>query len=313
MLRTEGTQGKMQRLDRICDASEANTAWLLLQTLDDSIVEDTRRTIVQQKLNDFSSTVLASAIEESLREFWRNWGRAPQSELYDDPNMIRLYTGVPFAFCNGVICSKLSPDNIDAGIDEMVSYFCARNATWEWIVGSNPTSASLENSLVKHNLFVHGEMIGMAINLHAMSKDIPSTDNLRIVPVDNNETMKRWANTMVEGFESPALYPTFVDLECSLGYQQQSYRRYLGLLDHQPVSTSALLLGEKVAGIYCVSTLSRARRLGIGATITLFALREAQAMGYQIAVLQSSQIGRNVYRQLGFQEFSTLRGYSPAK
>lgn len=268
---------------------------------------------MQQKLNDFSSTVLTSAIEESLREFWGNWGRAPQSELYDGPDMMRLYTGVPFAFCNGVICSQLSPDNMDAGIDETASYFSARNATWEWIVGPNSTPASLDNSLVKHGLLVHGEMIGMAINLHAMNQDIPTTDNLRIVPVGDDETMKKWANTVVEGFESPALYPTFVDLECSLGYHQQSYRRYLGLLDHQPISTSALFLGEKVAGIYCVSTLPTARRLGIGAIITLYTLREAQAMGYHIAVLQSSQIGRNVYQRLGFQEFSTLRGYSPAK
>jgi len=226
---------------------------------------------------------------------------------------MRLYTGVPYGFCNGVICNQLSPDNIDAVIDETVSYFSARNATWEWIIGPNSTPASLDESLVKHGLFIQGGSIGMAINLHAMSQDIPLIDKLRIIPVGDDETLRIWANTVIEGFESPALYPTFVNLECSLGYHRQSYRRYLGSLDHQPVSTSALFLGEKVAGVYCVSTLPIARGLGIGATITLYALREAQAMGYHVAVLQASEMGRNVYRRLGFQEFSTLRGYSPAK
>lgn len=268
---------------------------------------------MHQKLDNFSSAMLTAAIEESLREFWGNWGRAPQSELHDSPNMLRLYTGVPFAFCNGVVCSQSSPEYIDTWIDETVSYFSARNATWEWIVGPNSTPASLENSLAEHGLFVHGEMIGMAINLHAMSQDIPAIDNLSIVPVGDAESLKKWANTVVEGFESLACYPTFVDLECSLGYRQPSYRRYLGYLDSQPVSTSALFLGEKVAGIYCVATLPAARGLGIGVKITLHALREAQAMGYHIAVLHASHMGRNVYRRLGFQELSILRGYSPAK
>ena len=268
---------------------------------------------MQQKLNDFSTPVLISSIEESLREFWGNWGLAPQSELYDGLDMMRLHTGVPYAFCNGVICSHLSPDDIDARINEIVSYFSARAATWEWIVGPNSTPASLDMSLVKHGLFVHGESSGMAINLHAISPDIPSIENLRVIPVDDDETLNIWANTMVEGFESRALYPTFVNLECSLGFHRRSYRRYLGTLDHRPISTSALFLGKNVAGIYCVSTLPTARKLGIGATITQYALREAQAMGYHIAVLQSSQMGCNVYKQLGFHEFSTLRSYSPAK
>jgi ribosomal protein S18 acetylase RimI-like enzyme len=265
---------------------------------------------MQSKLNDFSSPVLIPAIEESLREFWGNWGSAPQSELYDDPNMLRFFTGVPFAFCNGVIARQLPSDKI---IDETISYFRERNATWEWMVGSNSISDPSPASLEKHGLVLHGESIGMAINLHTMSRDIPSIDSLNIAPASDDGTLRAWVNTMIEGFESPELYPTFVDLECSLGYHQPSYRRYLGFLNQQPVATSALYLGEKVAGIYCVSTLPTARKLGIGAAITLYALHEALAAGYHIAVLQSTQMGRNVYRRLGFQEFSTLRGYSPAK
>jgi ribosomal protein S18 acetylase RimI-like enzyme len=267
---------------------------------------------VQHKLSNFTSTILIPAIEESLREFWVNWGGSPQSELYDGPNMMRLYTGVPYAFCNGVIGKQLSSDSIDADIDETVSYFRARNAKWEWIVGPNPTPAFLDKSLIKHGLSVQGESTGMAINLHDMNQDIPLIENLSIVRVDDDETLKIWANTLVKGFESPALYPSFVDLEFSLGYQQPSYHRYLAILNHQPVAMSALFLGEKVAGIYCVATLPEARRLGIGAAITHYPLREAQARGYHIAVLQASQMGRSVYQRLGFQVFSTLRGYSPA-
>jgi ribosomal protein S18 acetylase RimI-like enzyme len=265
---------------------------------------------VGPRLNDFSSNALIAAIEESLRELWRNWGRAPLSELYDGSDMLRLYTGVPYAFCNGVICRQLSPDKPDDRIEETVSYYRDRNASWEWIVGPNSNPASLDEALERHGLVNHADSIGMGINLHAMNKEIPSIENFNIIQADDTEALKLWANTAVKGFEAPALYPAFVNLECSLGSSQPSYRHYLGLLDHQPVSTSALFLGERVAGIYCVSTLPAARRLGIGGAITLYALREAFEKGYHVAVLQSSPMGRNVYRRLGFQEFSILRGYS---
>ncbi len=103
--------------------------------------------------------------------------------------------------------------------------------------------------------------------------------------------------------------PALVDLECSLGYRLDSYHRYLGLLNDQPVAASALRVGKNVAGIYCVCTLPSARGMGIGGKITHHALREAQALGHDYAVLQSSEMGRSVYLRLGFQELSVLRCY----
>ena len=268
---------------------------------------------MHQKINNFSPDVVIPAIEENLREYWGYYGRAPQSELVDGPEFLRFYTGVPFPFLNGVSSYQLSPDHVDAEIDESIAYFQKRNAIWEWIVGPQPAPASLPESLAKHGLKADGGSPGMAIHLDAISQDLPTIDQLEIVPIKDDETLKIWASTALGGFELPDLHPTFVNLECSLGCQQPFYRRYLAHLHHQPVATSALYLGENVAGIYCVSTVPTARRLGIGAAVTLRALHEARAMRYHIAVLQASPMGRSVYQKLGFQEFSVLYGYSPAE
>ena len=134
-------------------------------------------------------------------------------------------------------------------------------------------------------------------------------DHLEIIAVEDAVTLKTWAVAVLDGFELPDLYPGYVNLECSLGCQP-FYRRYLAILRGQPVATSALFLGKNVAGIYCVATVPSARRLGIGAAVTQHALLEARAEEYHIAVLQASQMGRGVYLWLGFQEFSTLYGYS---
>ena len=160
---------------------------------------------------------------------------------------------------------------------------------------------------------MRGELNGMAIHLDRMKQTLSSIERLEIKPVEDDEMLKIWAATAIEGFELPVLNPIFVNLESSLGVQQPFYRRYLAFLSHQPVATSAVFLGENVAGIYCVSTVPAARRMGIGAAVTLRALQEAQARGYHIAVLHATQMGSRVYRQLGFQDISVLRGYSPEK
>ena len=87
------------------------------------------------------------------------------------------------------------------------------------------------------------------------------------------------------------------------------WRHYLGRLAGVPVATSALLFAAGVAGVYCVSTVERAGRQGIGAAVTLAALREARDLGFTIGVLGSSEMGYPVYRRLGFIEYCSIGLY----
>ena len=83
----------------------------------------------------------------------------------------------------------------------------------------------------------------------------------------------------------------------------------LGLLDGVPVGTSNMFLGAGVAGIMFVATLPAARRRGVGAALTLGPLFEARQMGYRLGILQSSEMGYPVYRQLGFQHLTSMENY----
>jgi predicted acetyltransferase len=91
------------------------------------------------------------------------------------------------------------------------------------------------------------------------------------------------------------------------------WQHYIGLLNGQPVSWASVFYATGVAGVNAVGTLPEARRQGIGSAITLRRLLEARERGYRVGVLQSSRMGYNLYRRLGFQACFKIKTYVPAE
>ena len=83
-------------------------------------------------------------------------------------------------------------------------------------------------------------------------------------------------------------------------------RAFLAWQNDCPVATSLLYLQDEVAGIYCVATVTEARRRGLARAVTTVPLLEARAAGYHVGILQSSEMGVSVYRRIGFQEYGPI-------
>jgi GNAT superfamily N-acetyltransferase len=82
------------------------------------------------------------------------------------------------------------------------------------------------------------------------------------------------------------------------------WARFVASIRGKVVGQSVVFLttGEwGVAGVYHVGVVPRARNKGIGKAVTLAACYYAREQGYRYAVLNSTEIGRPAYRQLGFR------------
>jgi GNAT superfamily N-acetyltransferase len=78
-----------------------------------------------------------------------------------------------------------------------------------------------------------------------------------------------------------------------------------------PVGCGTVAFLSGVAGIYGIAVRERARRQGIGASLTAHCLRLAADAGCDLAYLNPSDIGYGVYARLGFEDAPPLRIWVP--
>jgi hypothetical protein len=86
-------------------------------------------------------------------------------------------------------------------------------------------------------------------------------------------------------------------------------RIYLAWLDGRPVSTVETSLQDGVLGVFGVTTVPDARRMGIAGAITAHAVHD-RAADTDLAFLQSSRMGHDVYTNLGFRDVSRWEVWS---
>ena len=261
-------------------------------------------------LKDFSTPILAAVIKSNQSAWFNYLGRSPKAELCDSPEFNWVLTGLTHPLLNVIVRTQLNPTNVDERIAETLAYFQSRNVTqFTWWIEPSSQPVDLGEHLLRHGLTSSDAGSGMAVDLLALNEDLVSPSGLTIEAVANEKTLEDFVH---------AIFPSFggldteeiacLELFAGLGFEMP-LRSYVGFWDGMPVATSQLFLDAGVAGIYWVATVPEARRKGIGAAVSLAALRDARAMGYRIAVLGASPMGECLYRRLGFQEYRRMNNY----
>jgi GNAT superfamily N-acetyltransferase len=261
-------------------------------------------------LSDFSKGTLVRAIHANWADSYTYFGRSCSAELSVGAHLTWLLTGIPDSFLNVVFRTQLPSVCPGDLIDETLAYFKARNVQkLSWWAECETPRTELEKQLVSRGLIFEEGGTGMVADLKELHEDLRPLPGLMIVPVENIQALRQWVHIMRIGFGIPEyaegrLFDLFADVAFEPPMQS-----YLAVLNGQPVGTSQFFLSAGVAGVYNVTCLPEARGQGIGAAVTLAAMREARLRGYRISILQASHLGYPVYRRLGFQDYGKLNVY----
>ncbi len=258
-------------------------------------------------MTDFQTQATAAAIKANLYGLFQYLGRSPRAELAVTPELVRWHTPVPHPWFNGVLATRRPGENAAGLVQGALAYFKERQVeSFSWWPDSGLDPRRWSATLEAQGFAYSHDTPGMAVDLRAIRAHPLHLAGLEIVTVEDLDSLRTWNRTFIRGYGLPdALEAPFYELIAGLG-PDLPCRYYLGYLKNRPLATSTLFLGAGVAGVYNVATLPQGRGQGAGTALTLAALEDALRMGCHIGVLQSSEMGYQVYSRLGFQELCRM-------
>lgn len=262
-------------------------------------------------LRDHAHHCLLRAIEQSQTAYWASYACSPGGVFFDTAAVAWFQTAVSFPIFNGVLRLSVDDAALQTRVREVVAWFVDRDLQFAWYVGPDSRPSGIGEELVAHGLVYAEELVGMAIDLRGWHEPRGWPDGLEIVEVRTQEQLALWAQVLNVAYDIPAdVGQENVAFQASLGFGDAlPWVHYLGLLHGEPVATAHLLLAQGVAGINMVGVVPSARQRGIGRAITAAPLQAARAQGYEVGVLEATQVGLPVYEALGFQRFYSTDMY----
>ena len=189
-------------------------------------------------LEHSSPEALVAALEANWCDYIRLFGLAPQVEIRDDDELLWWITGIPEGSFNGVHRATLRDDTADARIAEAEAHFSARRAPLGWLTGPLSRPADLAERLIARGYRHAIRIPGMAADLAALPEQIATPPGLAIVTVGDRATLELWSQAEALGFEvSEEVVAGLGPIRDAIGVAPGlPIRRYLGLLDGQPLS-----------------------------------------------------------------------------
>ena len=259
---------------------------------------------------DVSDEALITAVRANMGALFRLLSSATPEEHFENEKFTRWYAPLQHPWFNGVLSTKPFEETDAAFIAETIQYFRSQGVnTFTWWLDPPLQPSDWEPALSKNGFGFSDDTPGMAVDLQALNESQSPVDGLEVRVAADEESMRVWTKIFVNGYGLPADWePIVFDLWSRLGLDFP-VRNYVGYLNDKPVATACLFFGGGAAGIYSVATLPAARGKGIGAALTLKPLQDAREKGYRIGVLQSSDMGFNVYKKLGFRHLCQIENF----
>ena len=244
---------------------------------------------------------LLPILEEDTYGFWTDFARRPGGESGVDSGAVWWRSGVPLVTYNGI-----------AGVTADIDATLARVRGWDvparWTLSSASTPAGYEVALDARGLALYDEWPGMVARIEDLPD--PEMGAATIEVVRTAAASNEFSDVMCDAFGVPAETAGFIRSAHSWPHMHQAGLEYLLLrIGGEAVATGLLRSAAGAAGIYAITVRRRFQRRGLGTLATLVTAREGARRGAAIAILQATQEGFPLYKQLGFQAITSFRSW----
>ena len=222
----------------------------------------------------------------------------PKPRRRDWAGATALSNAIPSSVTNSLFLTERSAD-VGHVVEEARAFF-GRRLPWK-IVATPETAEMAARAATSVSMRAGPSEPGLAIE--AIPAAPPPPAGLTIVEAENADEFRAFRKAGGIGFRIPRwiLRVSMPSLPPRPAIPGAGVRFFVGYVAGRPVTTSALFVSDRIAGIFFVATIPSARRRGFGAAMTWAALEAARRAGAETGFLQASAMGRPLYEQMGFR------------
>lgn len=261
------------------------------------------------------AVIIESEVSESIHQFTSSWElivrEMPGVDLIDSSGLAVRWADSPFTFWNAIFLSERVTDaaKLDFRIGCAATYMQGKaHAGMIWICEDYLEGAARE----KLPAILKRERLEPAVPVTGMAGEIfplhaPAHPSLQIERVNDESMLRENADINCEAYGLPrefgrnALAPKF--------WTQEAYS-YLAYENGRAVSTASVLVNEGCLFLALVATRPDARKKGYGEAVVRHALRRAhEATGLTRTILHATDVGRPLYRRLGYHDTARIVAY----
>jgi GNAT superfamily N-acetyltransferase len=254
-----------------------------------------------------SQKTAADLIEYNTAKYFLNLGRLNNDEICDGSEIKYIFAK---NWQSRVFIANFSESNASEKVMQVVSRIKELNIPVLWFVTPMSNPKNLQNILKDHGFIYQNKWNAMAIDLKTVPKSFNIPEGMEIKEVLNLEELKTWTDVLVKSFEFPEIVESYKKYFINLGTRNLNFHHYLGIFNGKPVTSAVLFKGEGAAGIFYIGTMPDVRRKGIAKAMVYYILNEAKNEGYNLSVLQASEMGYPLYKKIGFKKYYTTKIYN---
>ena len=254
---------------------------------------------------------LIKSLDLNMIESGVFWGKSTGSNVVELDPIVCISTEVPIPELNWVFSTRPSRERIKPLVKETISYYEAVKKPFVWWVLENNLTEELKQLFEENNMHVKLASSAMGFNLENDIGDIAIDDDLIIKRVSTKKELDDFGEASYKGFEIDTKYEyLFKNFVQKMRYDSPKQELFVGYYKNRPQCTGLLFIEGGVAGLYWISTAPDCRKKGYGFSLTTYMLKHIKKRGLKTAVLESSEMGINLYRKIGFEELNKVYLYS---
>jgi len=252
-------------------------------------------------------------VADNLRESFRVIAASrPPGEVRELRGVSIAAAGVTFQMFNAAFLSE--PVSTEAELSQRIMlpsvHFDVRGLEWAYWVCEDwlePKARRRSRQVFERHGMRHSvDLPGMvAEQVRPVEKGLPKLEVRRVC---DHPTRDAFCSIGSVCFHVPIAWFREV-FDCDSVWE--NFAGYVGYVNHEPVSTTAIVMGGGAIGVYNVATMPGKQRRGYGEAVMREALADARhRSGVEKVILQSTPAGFRLYERMGFRTVTTVAVYS---